>query len=161
MSSGSSAGADAAPCGRRCAVPGVFHLKQRRADEGDAGGAVFQDNHFLLIDEPTNHLDQEGRDSVREYLKGKKGFILVSPRPGFSRPVRGSCAGHQPDGYRGVQRKFFDLVGGEKAPGCLGAGRERTAEAGYRAPEELSPGQGAVGRRSGGQEAWKEGGAGG
>ena len=37
-----------------------------------------RDNHFLLIDEPTNHLDQEGRDSVREYLKGKKGFILVS-----------------------------------------------------------------------------------
>ena len=37
-----------------------------------------RDNRFLLIDEPTNHLDQEGRDSVREYLSGKKGFILVS-----------------------------------------------------------------------------------
>ena len=37
-----------------------------------------RDNQFLLIDEPTNHLDQEGRESVREYLKGKKGFILVS-----------------------------------------------------------------------------------
>lgn len=37
-----------------------------------------RENQFLLIDEPTNHLDQEGRASVREYLKSKKGFILVS-----------------------------------------------------------------------------------
>ncbi|HIT66180.1 MAG TPA: ABC-F type ribosomal protection protein [Candidatus Merdisoma merdipullorum] len=37
-----------------------------------------RENNFLLIDEPTNHLDQEGRRSVCEYLKGKKGFILVS-----------------------------------------------------------------------------------
>ena len=33
---------------------------------------------FLLIDEPTNHLDKNGRDIVRDYLKSKKGFILVS-----------------------------------------------------------------------------------
>lgn len=36
------------------------------------------EERFLLIDEPTNHLDAEARESVREYLKGKKGFILVS-----------------------------------------------------------------------------------
>ena len=35
-------------------------------------------NHFLLIDEPTNHLDSETRDNLVEYLKKKKGFILVS-----------------------------------------------------------------------------------
>ncbi len=35
-------------------------------------------NHFLLIDEPTNHLDMNGREIVGEYLKSKKGFILVS-----------------------------------------------------------------------------------
>jgi lincosamide and streptogramin A transport system ATP-binding/permease protein len=35
-------------------------------------------NNFLLIDEPTNHLDFEGRSIVAEYLKSKKGFILVS-----------------------------------------------------------------------------------
>lgn len=35
-------------------------------------------NHFLLIDEPTNHLDLEGRRILAEYLKAKKGFILVS-----------------------------------------------------------------------------------
>lgn len=35
-------------------------------------------DRFLLIDEPTNHLDLEGRRVVSEYLKRKKGFILVS-----------------------------------------------------------------------------------
>ncbi len=35
-------------------------------------------NSFLLIDEPTNHLDAEARESISNYLKKKKGFILVS-----------------------------------------------------------------------------------
>ncbi len=35
-------------------------------------------NSFLLIDEPTNHLDEGARDIIGEYLRGKKGFILVS-----------------------------------------------------------------------------------
>ncbi len=35
-------------------------------------------NHFLLIDEPTNHLDIETRNHLIEYLKQKKGFIVVS-----------------------------------------------------------------------------------
>jgi len=35
-------------------------------------------NRFLLIDEPTNHLDMRGREIVSGYLKGKKGFIVVS-----------------------------------------------------------------------------------
>ena len=35
-------------------------------------------NHFLLIDEPTNHLDALGRKTVSNYLKRKKGFLLVS-----------------------------------------------------------------------------------
>lgn len=37
-----------------------------------------QENHFLLIDEPTNHLDSKARSLVKEYLKMKKGFVLVS-----------------------------------------------------------------------------------
>lgn len=37
-----------------------------------------RDNKFLLIDEPTNHLDIEARKSVANYLKRKRGFILVS-----------------------------------------------------------------------------------
>lgn len=36
------------------------------------------EGHFLLIDEPTNHLDAVAREKVSEYLKKKKGFILVS-----------------------------------------------------------------------------------
>ena len=36
------------------------------------------ENDFLLIDEPTNHLDRESRETVKKYLAGKKGFILVS-----------------------------------------------------------------------------------
>lgn len=37
-----------------------------------------KDGHFLLIDEPTNHLDLNGRQLVAQYLKRKRGFILVS-----------------------------------------------------------------------------------
>jgi len=37
-----------------------------------------KENNFLLIDEPTNHLDLNGRRIVSDYLKLKKGFILVS-----------------------------------------------------------------------------------
>ena len=36
------------------------------------------ENSFLLIDEPTNHLDIEGRRILSDYLRSKKGFILVS-----------------------------------------------------------------------------------
>lgn len=34
--------------------------------------------NFLLIDEPTNHLDIETKNNIVNYLKKKKGFILVS-----------------------------------------------------------------------------------
>ncbi|MDD4000531.1 MAG: ABC-F type ribosomal protection protein [Bacilli bacterium] len=37
-----------------------------------------EEERFLLIDEPTNHLDSQGRKVVGQYLKNKKGFILVS-----------------------------------------------------------------------------------
>lgn len=37
-----------------------------------------KENSFLLIDEPTNHLDLDARETVSNYLKTKKGFILVS-----------------------------------------------------------------------------------
>ncbi|MFD0768636.1 Lsa family ABC-F type ribosomal protection protein [Bacillus sp. CGMCC 1.60114] len=33
---------------------------------------------FLLIDEPTNHLDTDARKIVSDYLRKKKGFILIS-----------------------------------------------------------------------------------
>ncbi len=37
-----------------------------------------KENAFLLIDEPTNHLDIKSRKIVSDYLKSKKGFILIS-----------------------------------------------------------------------------------
>ncbi len=37
-----------------------------------------KNNNFLLIDEPTNHLDAYSREAIANYLKRKKGFILVS-----------------------------------------------------------------------------------
>lgn len=37
-----------------------------------------KENEFLLLDEPTNHLDQSSRRAVANYLKYKKGFLLVS-----------------------------------------------------------------------------------
>jgi lincosamide and streptogramin A transport system ATP-binding/permease protein len=48
------------------------------------------ENDFLLIDEPTNHLDQESRETVKEYLAGKKGFILVS----HDRDFLDACVDH-------------------------------------------------------------------
>lgn len=36
------------------------------------------ENDFLIIDEPTNHLDFEARETVKKYLAGKSGFILIS-----------------------------------------------------------------------------------
>lgn len=47
-------------------------------------------NAFLLIDEPTNHLDVTGRDSIKNYLKQKKGFILIS----HDRVLLDECVDH-------------------------------------------------------------------
>ncbi len=33
---------------------------------------------FLLLDEPTNHLDAKGKEDLANYLKGKKGYMVVS-----------------------------------------------------------------------------------
>jgi lincosamide and streptogramin A transport system ATP-binding/permease protein len=35
-------------------------------------------DEFVLLDEPTNHLDDDGKLSVTNYLRSKKGFIVVS-----------------------------------------------------------------------------------
>lgn len=53
--------------------------------------ALFLTSHrFLLIDEPTTHLDLEARKTVRDYLKQKKGFILVS----HDRSLLDECIDH-------------------------------------------------------------------
>ena len=48
------------------------------------------ENEFLLIDEPTNHLDHRAREIVKQYLKEKKGFILVS----HDRDLLDACVDH-------------------------------------------------------------------
>lgn len=49
-----------------------------------------RDNHFLLIDEPTNHLDEPARKLLGQYLRRKKGFILVS----HDRRLLDDCTDH-------------------------------------------------------------------
>ncbi len=52
---------------------------------------LFSGTHdFLLIDEPTNHLDQAARETVKAYLAGKKGFLLVS----HDRDLLDACVDH-------------------------------------------------------------------
>ena len=53
-------------------------------------GLFLKGNHFLLIDEPTNHLDFFGRRVVANYLKSKRGFILVS----HDRALMDACTDH-------------------------------------------------------------------
>ncbi len=48
------------------------------------------ENEFLLIDEPTNHLDRDSREIIKNYLAGKKGFILVS----HDRDLLDACIDH-------------------------------------------------------------------
>ena len=49
-----------------------------------------KENSFLLIDEPTNHLDMKARKIVSNYLKSKRGFILVS----HDRAFLDNCVDH-------------------------------------------------------------------
>lgn len=49
-----------------------------------------KENSFLLIDEPTNHLDAEARQKLSNYLKKKKGFILIS----HDRSFLDNCVDH-------------------------------------------------------------------
>ena len=62
------------------------------------------DNEFLLIDEPTNHLDRSARDTVKRYLSGKKGFILVS----HDRDLLDECIDH----VLVLNRKSIDVQSG-------------------------------------------------
>lgn len=49
-----------------------------------------KENSFLLIDEPTNHLDMKARKIVSDYLRSKRGFILVS----HDRAFLDNCVDH-------------------------------------------------------------------
>ena len=62
------------------------------------------DNDFLLIDEPTNHLDSNARETVKEYLASKSGFILVS----HDRDLLDHCIDH----VLVLNRKSIDVQNG-------------------------------------------------
>lgn len=68
-----------------------FHSLSKGEQTKALLAAMFlRENSFLLIDEPTNHLDAEGRRILANYLKSKKGFILVS----HDRVFLDSCIDH-------------------------------------------------------------------
>ena len=63
--------------------PEILYRPVRTLSHGERTRAMLAvlfsgENEFLLIDEPTNHLDKKGREIIKNYLSGKKGFILVS-----------------------------------------------------------------------------------
>ncbi|MGI6192832.1 MAG: ribosomal protection-like ABC-F family protein [Christensenellales bacterium] len=62
------------------------------------------ENAFPLIDEPTNHLDVRGREVLGEYLKSKRGFILVS----HDRALLDSCTDHT----LSLNRTSIEVTGG-------------------------------------------------
>ena len=49
-----------------------------------------REDRYLLIDEPTNHLDLPARQAVGEYLRRKRGFLLVS----HDRALLDRCVDH-------------------------------------------------------------------
>jgi lincosamide and streptogramin A transport system ATP-binding/permease protein len=68
-------------------------------------GTLFcKPNAFLLIDEPTNHLDAQARRILSDYLKRKKGFILVS----HDRTVLDECIDH----IISINRANIDVTAG-------------------------------------------------
>ena len=63
-----------------------------------------REDGFLLIDEPTNHLDMDGRKIVSEYLKSKKGFLLIS----HDRDFLDGCINH----VISINRNSIDVQSG-------------------------------------------------
>lgn len=63
-----------------------------------------KEDGFLLIDEPTNHLDMDGRKLVSEYLKSKKGFLLIS----HDRDFLDGCLNH----IISINRNSIDVQSG-------------------------------------------------
>ena len=63
-----------------------------------------REDGFLLIDEPTNHLDMDGRKIVSEYLKSKKGFLLIS----HDRDFLDGCINH----VSSLNRNSIDVQSG-------------------------------------------------
>ncbi|WP_238600600.1 ATP-binding cassette domain-containing protein [Metasolibacillus meyeri] len=70
--------------------------------------ALFLNEHaFPLIDEPTNNLDLHGRKIVSNYLKSKKGFIVISHDESFLN----ECIDH----ILAINKASIDLIKGDIA----------------------------------------------
>lgn len=76
---------------------------------------------FPLIDEPTNHLDLAGRERVASYLRGKKGFILVS----HDRRFLDGCVDH----ILSINRADTELRGGNFSSFMADFERRQASEA--------------------------------
>ncbi len=76
-------------------APGTMEAPFSRLSQGEQTKVLLavlflQEGRFPLIDEPTNHLDQAGRAVLGRYLRGKKGFLLVS----HDRALLDDCVTH-------------------------------------------------------------------
>lgn len=75
---------------------------------------------FLLIDEPTNHLDTDARKIVANYLKKKKGFILIS----HDRTFLDGCVDH----ILSINRANIDVQSGNYSSWKLNFDRQQEHE---------------------------------
>ncbi|RYD42468.1 MAG: ABC-F family ATP-binding cassette domain-containing protein [Sphingomonadales bacterium] len=55
----------------------LAHLSGGQRTRAALAGAMFAAPHFLLLDEPTNNLDRQGRDAVRDLLRGWRGGAII------------------------------------------------------------------------------------
>lgn len=82
------------------------------------------EGRFLLIDEPTNHLDALGRATVSAYLRGKKGFILVS----HDRRFLDGCVDH----ILAINRSSIDVQSGNCSAWLANFQRQQDFELGQQ-----------------------------
>ena len=103
--------------------------------------ALFLDEgSWPMLDEPTDHLDEGGAGAACPISQPQPpGLPACLPRPGVSGPVRGPCAGPEPDGAGAGEGKFLRVVPGEAGPGPAGAGPEPAAEGGRSADWSRRP----------------------
>ncbi|SDX90083.1 Lsa family ABC-F type ribosomal protection protein [Paenibacillus sp. PDC88] len=78
------------------------------------------EGQFLLIDEPTNHLDTEARKMVSDYLRRKKGFILIS----HDRQFLDGCVDH----ILSINRANIDVQSGNYSSWKLNFDRQQDHE---------------------------------
>ncbi|MCL2299909.1 MAG: ATP-binding cassette domain-containing protein, partial [Firmicutes bacterium] len=72
--------------------------------KGLLAALFLREGRYLLIDEPTNHLDAAGRRALGEYLRHKRGFLLVS----HDRALLDACTDHT----LSINRANIEVVAG-------------------------------------------------